>query len=268
MEGENDGNTVPEMEPAGAVSEPQVPPVPEAAAVFEENRSYVGGDGGEGGMAVGDVGVGRGAFIVKRKRGRPRKQQGAAEVRQELMFVAAPSSTSLQKRGRGRPKGTGKWQTLAASLGESSGDPGESKFTPYTITIRAGENIAQRFFSFARRTCESLCIISASGTVSYAEIRQSSSCGGILRYEGSFDIVCLSGSQLDNIAGGVQGKICVLSVLLSDPDGTLVGGAVGDSLIAGGPTQDSSVFLMQRCLCASNLSCGCDIQTRSDGASD
>ncbi|KAH6773079.1 hypothetical protein C2S52_004068 [Perilla frutescens var. hirtella] len=87
----------------------------EAAAA--ENMLENGGGGEHDGVM--DVAVANGGgedgFREKRKRGRPRKQLG--EIRQELRLVAEDSG-GPQKRGRGRPKGSGKWQTLAASLGK------------------------------------------------------------------------------------------------------------------------------------------------------
>ncbi|KAI3461335.1 hypothetical protein Pfo_017998 [Paulownia fortunei] len=255
MEGDNNNSTVPQM-----AAEPQVLPVSEAVEVavgLEEKLNYIGGGDGHGGVAVSASG-GEAEFSAKRKRGRPRKQP-PVEVRQEFMVVPE-SSASPQKRGRGRPKGSGKWQTLAASLDCHRKEFASSKlcllkvellwtqleatslltqlqFKQESSTFVALQNIVQRICSFSQRASESICILSASGTVSSAEILRPGSCGGILRYEGRFEIVSLTGSHSNNGTGGVHGKICLLSVQLANPDGSLFGGSVAGSLIAGGPTQ-------------------------------
>ncbi|KAL0370150.1 UNVERIFIED_CONTAM: AT-hook motif nuclear-localized protein 11 [Sesamum angustifolium] len=240
MEGDNsNSNTVPQM---GTAAEPRVLPVSEGVEVaggLEEKLNYVGGDDGHGGAAVGASGGG-GELSGKRKRGRPRKQP-AVELQREFMVVPE-SSASPQKRGRGRPKGSGKWQTLAASLGETAAESAGSNFTPHTITIQPGENIVQTICSFSQRASESICILSASGTVSSAEILRpgfpiTPISLVILLRQGRFEIVSLTGSHSNNAAGGGHGKICLLSVQLANPDGGLFGGAVAGSLIAGGPTQ-------------------------------
>lgn len=115
MENNDVGNTVPLMaEHEGlqvAVTEVEV-----------DNRLENGGGGGpgehEGAMVVAVANGGaEGGFSEKRKRGRPRKQLG--EIRQELRLVAVEeNSGGPQKRGRGRPRGSGKWQTLANSFGK------------------------------------------------------------------------------------------------------------------------------------------------------
>ncbi|KAK4441255.1 AT-hook motif nuclear-localized protein 1 [Sesamum alatum] len=237
MEGDDNSNIVPQM---GSAAEPQVLPVSEGMEVaggLQEKLNYVGGDDGHGGVAVGASGGG-GQFSGKRKRGRPRKQPVQTAVELQREFIVAPESlASPQKRGRGRPKGSGKWQTLAANLGESAAESAGSNFTPHTIAIQPGENIVQTICSFSQRASESICILSASGTVSSAEILRPGSCGGILRYEGRFEIVSLTGSHSNNAASDGHGKICLLSVQLANPDGGLFGGAVAGSLIAGGPTQ-------------------------------
>ncbi|XP_012838563.1 PREDICTED: AT-hook motif nuclear-localized protein 7-like [Erythranthe guttata] len=96
------------------------------------------------------------------------------------------------------------------------------------------QNIVERICSFSQRAFESICILSASGIVLTAELLRPGSASSILRYEGQFEIVSLSGSHLNN---GGNGKICRLSVQLAYPNGTLFGGAVANSLIAGGPVQ-------------------------------
>ncbi|KAL0436986.1 UNVERIFIED_CONTAM: AT-hook motif nuclear-localized protein 3 [Sesamum radiatum] len=208
MEGDNsNSNTVPQM---GTAAEPRALPVSEGVEVaggLEEKLNYVGGDDGHGGVAVGASGGG-GELSGKRKRGRPRKQP-AVELQREFM-VAPESSASPQKRGRGRPKGSGKWQTLAASLGDTAAESAGSNFTPHTIAIQPGEI---KVFPI---TPISLVI---------------------LLPQGRFEIVSLTGSHSNNAAGGGHGKICLLSVQLANPDGGLFGGAVAGSLIAGGPTQ-------------------------------
>ncbi|KAL0460750.1 UNVERIFIED_CONTAM: AT-hook motif nuclear-localized protein 7 [Sesamum latifolium] len=67
--------------------------------------------------------------------------------------------------------------------GDTVAESAGSNFTPHTIAIQPGENIVQTICSFSQRASESICILSASGTVSSAEILRPGSCGGILRYE-------------------------------------------------------------------------------------
>lgn len=45
------------------------------------------------------------------------------------------------------------------------------------------QNIVQRIGSFTQKASESVCILSASGSVSSAEILRPGSFGGVLRYE-------------------------------------------------------------------------------------
>lgn len=118
MENNDVGNTVP------LVAEHEGLQVAVTAAAEVDNSLENGGGVGVGGgdgehegamvVAVANGGA-EGGFSEKRKRGRPRKQLG--EISQELRLVAGTSG-GPQKRGRGRPRGSGKWQTLATSLGK------------------------------------------------------------------------------------------------------------------------------------------------------
>lgn len=51
------------------------------------------------------------------------------------------------------------------------------------------QNIVQRIGSFSQMTSDSICILSASGTVSSAEIYLPGSRGGVLRYEVRFNFI-------------------------------------------------------------------------------
>lgn len=197
----------------------------------------------------GGVGVGQGE-PVKRKRGRPRKYGPDGSVSLALSPLSSPASISGasaglsgsgsgtigQKRGRGRPPGTGRKQQLA-SLGEWVAGSAGMGFTPHIITIPVGEDIASKIMSFSQQGPRAVCILSANGAVSTVTLRQPSTSGGTVTYEGRFEILCLSGSYLMTDEGGSRGRSGGLSVSLSSPDGRVIGGGVGGLLIAASPVQ-------------------------------
>ncbi|XP_059312693.1 AT-hook motif nuclear-localized protein 9 [Lycium ferocissimum] len=176
---------------------------------------------------------------VRRKRGRPRKYgvQGAMP----LTLNPPPSTQAMalnptQKRGRGRPPGSGRKQQLA-SFGGWLSNIGGIGFTPHVITIAVGEDITAKIMSFSQQGPRSICILSANGVVSTVTLRQPSTSGGTVTYEGRFEILCLSGSFLVSDSGGSRGRIGGLSVSLASPDGRVIGGGVGGVLIAASPIQ-------------------------------
>ncbi|XP_020598526.1 AT-hook motif nuclear-localized protein 9 isoform X2 [Phalaenopsis equestris] len=201
---------------------------------------------GPGGIGVG---VGQGEQ-VKRKRGRPRKYGPDGSVSLALSPLSSPTSVSgtsagllgsgsgmpSQKRGRGRPPGTGRKQQLA-SLGEWVVGSAGIGFTPHIITIPVGEDIASKVMSFSQQGPRAVCILSANGAVSTVTLRQPATSGGTVTYEGRFEILCLSGSYLITDEGGSRGRSGGLSVSLSSPDGRVIGGGVGGLLIAASPVQ-------------------------------
>ncbi|KAG5008300.1 hypothetical protein AAZX31_09G239000 [Glycine max] len=178
---------------------------------------------------------------VKRKRGRPRKYGTDGSV--SLALTPTPTSSShpgalsqSQKRGRGRPPGTGKKQQLA-SLGELMSGSAGMGFTPHIINIASGEDIATKIMAFSQQGPRVVCILSANGSVSTVTLRQPSTSGGTVTYEGRFEIVCLSGSYLVTENGGSRNRTGGLSVSLASPDGRVIGGGVGGVLIASSPVQ-------------------------------
>ncbi|KAK7389975.1 hypothetical protein VNO78_25272 [Psophocarpus tetragonolobus] len=175
---------------------------------------------------------------VKRKRGRPRKYgpDGAVSLALTPAPASHPGALPGQKRGRGRPPGSGKKQQLA-SLGELMSGSAGMGFTPHIITIAVGEDIATKIMAFSQQGSRAICILSANGAVSTVTLRQPSTSGGTVTYEGRFEILCLSGSYLVVDSGGSRNRTGGLSVSLASPDGRVIGGGVGGVLIAASSVQ-------------------------------
>ncbi|KAI4372352.1 hypothetical protein MLD38_010594 [Melastoma candidum] len=178
---------------------------------------------------------------VKRRRGRPRKYgpDGSMSLALSSTSISPPTSSSvgsMHRRGRGRPPGSGRKQHLV-SPGSSQTVMAGVGFTPHVITIAVGEDVAMKIMSFAQQCFKVVCILSATGSVSTVTLRQSSSSGGTVTYEGRFEILCLSGSLLPMDNAGSRNRIGGLSISLASPDGRVIGGGVGGVLIAATPVQ-------------------------------
>ncbi|CAJ2654593.1 unnamed protein product [Trifolium pratense] len=178
---------------------------------------------------------------VKRGRGRPRKvrenQPSPVPVTPVPELVIQPFG-SEEKRGRGRPRGTGKLQILA-SIGGFVAETAGGSITPHVLTVNPGEDVVAKIFTFFQNAPRvATCVLSAAGTVSSVVLRQPNVSGGFLRYEGQFDILSLRGSctfTTGAAAGGTQRKISMLSVSLSKSDGRIFGGVIENSMIAATP---------------------------------
>ncbi|KAL5743122.1 hypothetical protein ACOSP7_029854 [Xanthoceras sorbifolium] len=187
----------------------------------------------------------------KKKRGRPRKYDSEGNLRtlpssynKTAVASSSPPGFSLtpspdfssSKRGRGRPPGSGNWQLLA-SLGELFANTAGGDFTPHIVTVNTGEDVAGKILSFSHKGPRGICVLSANGAVSNVTIRQPGSSGGILTYEGRFELLSLSGSFTVTDTGGVRNRTGGLSVSLAGPDGRVIGGGVAGLLLAASPIQ-------------------------------
>ncbi|XP_043723507.1 AT-hook motif nuclear-localized protein 1-like [Telopea speciosissima] len=188
-----------------------------------------------GGGVVGGVDM----MMGKKKRGRPRKYapDGSLALVLSQGYSSPPSPDFSAKRGRGRPPGSGNRQLLA-SLGDWVANTAGGNFMPHVVTISTGEDVADKIFSFAQKGPRAICILSANGSVSNVTIRQPGYCGGILTYEGRFEILSLSGSySFTETGGGIRNRTGGLSVSLAGPDGRVIGGVVAGLLLAASPIQ-------------------------------
>ncbi|XP_019059314.1 PREDICTED: AT-hook motif nuclear-localized protein 7-like [Tarenaya hassleriana] len=195
-----------------------------------------------GGDVMETAAVGRnggGDLSGKKKRGRPRKydSEGNLIIRSAPATAAGFSfSPAPAKKSKGKGFGSGNWNLLA-SFGEVFARTAGEDFTPHIITVNTGEDLAGKILSFTQKGPRGICVLSAIGAVSNVTIRQPGSAGGILTYEGRFEILTLTGSFVITEIGGVRNKTGGLSISLAGPDGRVIGGVVAGVLTASSPIQ-------------------------------
>uniref|UniRef100_A0A6N2NFV7 AT-hook motif nuclear-localized protein n=2 Tax=Salix TaxID=40685 RepID=A0A6N2NFV7_SALVM len=200
-----------------------------------------------GGPPVGasPVSVGGTDTGVKKKRGRPRKYAPDGTLNTTLSPMPISSSIPLTgdystwKRGRGRPIEAVKKQHNYEyeSTGNKIAYFVGANFMPHVITVNAGEDVTMKVMSFSQQGARAICILSANGTISNVTLRQPTSSGGTLTYEGRFEILSLSGSFMPTENGGTKSRSGGMSVSLAGPDGRVLGGGLAGLLVAAGPVQ-------------------------------
>ncbi|KAE8009916.1 hypothetical protein FH972_006321 [Carpinus fangiana] len=163
---------------------------------------------------------------AKRKRGRPRKYGTPEQALAARKAQQTSSSHSSSSKDRKEPTASKKSHLAPGNAGQG--------FTPHVINVAAGEDVGQKIMLFMQQSKREICILSASGSISNASLRQPATSGGNITYEGRFEIISLSGSYVRTELGGRTGG---LSVCLSSADGQIIGGGIGGPLKAAGPVQ-------------------------------
>ncbi|GMH22512.1 hypothetical protein Nepgr_024355 [Nepenthes gracilis] len=197
-------------------------------------------------MALTPMSADMAGVMEKKKRGRPRKYGPDGMVNRALspmpISASAPPSTAKfpgWKRGRGRtifPETDPQHGVNMGSMGEGAACTG-AHFTPHVITVCTGEDVTAKIISFCQQGPRAICVLSASGVISNATLRQSASSGGTLTYEGRFEIVKLSGSFTPSDSEGARHRTGGLSVSLSSLNGQVVGGCIAGVMVAASPVQ-------------------------------
>ncbi|CAL9245550.1 unnamed protein product [Arabidopsis halleri] len=173
---------------------------------------------------------------LKRKRGRPRKYGQDGSVSLALSPSISNVSPNSNKRGRGRPPGSGKKQRLS-SIGEMMQSSSGMSFTPHVIVVSIGEDIASKVISFSHQGPRAICVLSASGAVSTATLLQPAPSHGTITYEGLFELISLSTSYLNTTDNDYPNRTGSLAVSLASSDGRVIGGGIGGPLIAASQVQ-------------------------------
>ncbi|WCJ36526.1 AT-hook motif nuclear-localized protein 6 [Euphorbia peplus] len=182
----------------------------------------------------------------KKKRGRPRKYAPDGSLNTALSPMPISASIPLAgaefstwKRGKARSSEAVKKQHKYDY--ESRGDRVAyfvgANFTPHVLTVHAGEDVTMKVMSFSQQGSRAICILCANGTISNVTLRQPTSSGGTLTYEGRFEILSLSGSFMPTDSGGTKSRSGGMSISLAGPDGRVVGGGLAGFLVAAGPVQ-------------------------------
>ncbi|CAH1430127.1 unnamed protein product [Lactuca virosa] len=170
---------------------------------------------------------------VRRKRGRPRKYSTPEQAAAAKRFSSLSSPTSTSKKDTSQTVGGSSTTTSSSSKKPSLGNAGQG-FTPYMITVTAGEDVSYKIMSFMQQSKQEICVISASGVISNATLHQPATSGGNITYEGRFDIISLCGSY---VRADFESRSGGLSICLCSNDGQIIGGGVDGPLIAAGPVQ-------------------------------
>ncbi|XP_047179598.1 AT-hook motif nuclear-localized protein 11-like [Vigna umbellata] len=209
-------------------------------AVSAVNVATGPGSGSELVVAVANSDAVGSGLVVKRGRGRPRKSEDVGSTASPLMAVVPPPLPGLSdqtKRGRGRPRGSGKLQVIA-SIGGFLAETAGRSFIPHVLTVQIGENLVETIMSFFEKGPLSVCILSATGAISNVTIREHAGSNHITRFEGTFEILSLSGAC--TFVGGINGPVRTggsLSISMARSDGNVLGGILESALVAACPIQ-------------------------------
>ncbi|KAG4385399.1 hypothetical protein GLYMA_12G084400v4 [Glycine max] len=109
---------------------------------------------------------------------------------------------------------------------------------PHVLTVKIGEDLVSTIMSFFDKGPRAVCILSATGAVSDVAIRQNGASHVIMRLEGTFEILSLSGAcTYTSSPSGLVRKTGSLSVSLARTDGRVFGGVLESALVAACPIQ-------------------------------
>ncbi|KAJ0770822.1 putative AT-hook motif nuclear-localized protein [Helianthus annuus] len=89
----------------------------------------------------------------------------------------------------------------------------------------------------SQNSTRALCILSATGVISKVRLEQRATIGGIVTYEGRFEMLSLSGTFIVPENNNQRSRLCGLTVVLAGPDGYALGGNVAGVLTAASPVQ-------------------------------
>ncbi|KAH0870821.1 hypothetical protein HID58_077843 [Brassica napus] len=171
---------------------------------------------------------------------------GALSLRQPqqpLGIEGSPSSVSTQfrneQRGRARGRVRGRPRKYADVIDDDGGGGAtggaETLLTPHLINVKAGEDIAAKIVAFTNQGPLESSILSASGAVSSAVLRHSNNPNnpsGVVKYEGVYDIIAMSGSFLNTESNGTVTRTSDMNVHIAGPDGRILAGFVAGMLVA------------------------------------
>ncbi|KAL1224359.1 AT-hook motif nuclear-localized protein 4 [Cardamine amara subsp. amara] len=158
--------------------------------------------------------VDEGINSAKRKRGRPRKQDG------EVIKQSGPPKKSLRN-----------------SKGDMSMSRGGQDFTPHIFTVNSGEDIVKRIMSFTQNGSRGISVLSANGAVSNVKIQPLDLNRNALTFKDAYEIITLKNSMVITERGRVKNKKRGWKITIGGAEGRIFTGTLAGKLIAASPVQ-------------------------------
>ncbi|XP_051127561.1 AT-hook motif nuclear-localized protein 20-like [Andrographis paniculata] len=161
-----------------------------------KEKSFFDDDGGGGGGGEDELKEGAVEVVNRRPRGRP---PGSKNKPKPPVFVTRDSPNALRS---------------------------------HVMEVAGGTDVAESIAQLARRRQRGVAVISGSGSVAAATIRQPSAPGAAVALHGRFEILSMTGAFLPGPSPpGATG----LTIYLAGGQGQVVGGSVVGPLVAAGP---------------------------------
>ncbi|XP_023758690.1 AT-hook motif nuclear-localized protein 1 [Lactuca sativa] len=205
-------------------------------------------------VSSGDVGATRNvvsAPVVRKKRGRPRKDKSNEKLRRPFVSPPTLHAKNLRPRptinlvpsdcvacrgGRMQPP-VSVHPPFVNSLCETNSYTTGMDFKAHVIEVSPGEDVTRKILALFQTGPRCISILSANGTIYNVMLRQPG-CGSsdvLLKYEEQYEILRLSGSYTISEDGRIQTE--GFNVLLACSDGHVIGGTLAGSLLAATPVQ-------------------------------
>ena len=138
------------------------------------------------------------------------------------------SNEESPRRNRGRPSGSKNKPKPPIIITRDSANA----FRTHLMEISAGCDVSETLASFSRRRQRGVCVLNGSGTVTNVTLKQPSSPGSVVKLDGTFEILSLTGSFLPPPA---PVDCTGFAVYLAGGRGQVIGGSVVGALISSGP---------------------------------
>ncbi|XP_028792658.1 AT-hook motif nuclear-localized protein 15-like [Neltuma alba] len=135
---------------------------------------------------------------------------------------------SSGRRPRGRPSGSKNKPKPPIVVTKET----PNALRSHMLEIGSGSDVAESIATFANRRHLGVSVLSGSGIVTNVTLRRPGAPGGVITFDGRFEILSLSGAFLP-AASPPRGP--GLTVYLAGGQGQVVGGTVEGSLVASGP---------------------------------
>uniref|UniRef100_A0A803MQP6 AT-hook motif nuclear-localized protein n=1 Tax=Chenopodium quinoa TaxID=63459 RepID=A0A803MQP6_CHEQI len=181
-----------------------------------------------GGLTTGEPSSRKLVGSSRRKRGRPRKYDALGNLHPS--YASSSRISSPPSRAVSPPPGF----ALTTSFVFQRPRRARDRVSATSSQINWNN---QPYYQPVFLGARSVLVFSASGEISSVTVCRPGIAGGVIGYEGRYQLLSLTGSYKTNEVNGVTTTTGGISVSLAGPDGKVVGGRVDGLLISATPIQ-------------------------------